>query len=226
MPFLPRTAALRHLTALCLSTLSIATVQAAGGHHGVDDAAVLDTGACKIETWASRGSEGRTLHGGTGCRLGPVEVGLSADRLRDDGAWSGAYALQVKWAAEVGKGVSVGLSVSPGWARHARPSYQGVQAMGLLTWQAGESVRAHANLGRFMAHQGPDETRGGLSADWTFQPGWQLMAERFKAEGAQFARAGLRWTAAPGWSVDASRAVRVRGVGQASWTLGVTREFD
>jgi len=215
----------RRLLALALAA-SAATAHAAGGHHGVDDAALLDTGACKVETWSTGSHGADTLHAGTGCRVGPVELGVSADHAREDGASATGYALQVKWATEVRDGLSLGLSLAPGWQSHARPRYQGAAVMGLATWQAGETVRLHANVGRFAAHRATGETRGGVSADWTFREGWQAMVERFTSDGGHFARAGLRWTPAGGWIVDASRAVRVSGAGKSSWTLGLTREFD
>ena len=214
----------------CLAALALAATitpaLAAGGHHGVDDAGLLDAGACKVESWFAKGGEGRALHAGTGCRVGPVELGVSADHAREAGASATGYAVQVKWATEVGDGLSLGLSLAPGWENHTRPRYQGTAAMGLATWQIGQAVRLHANLGRFAAHQAADETRGGLSADWTFREGWQAMAERFKSDGGHFARAGLRWTSPNGWIVDASRMVLVRGEGASSWTVGLTREFD
>lgn len=211
------------LLALVVSPLAYA----AGGHHAVDDAATLEAGACKVEGWASnhRG-DSRGVHAGTGCAIGPIEVSLGLDRDREDGATTRAYGLQFKWATEVREGVSLGLSAAPGWQRGADPRYQGTAVMGLATWQTTETVRLHANLGRHLAHRAADETRGGVSADWTFHPQWQVMGERYRLDGGHFARAGLRWMPAKGWSVDASRAHHLRGSGASGWTLGLTREFE
>lgn len=199
---------------------------AAGGHHGVDDAALLEPGACKVEGWRTDGRAANLLHAGTGCRVGPVELGASADHAREADASTTGYALQVKWAGEVREGLSLGVSLAPGWLGHARPRHQGTALMGLATWQATDTIRLHGNLGRFEARQATGETRGGVSADWTFRPGWQVMAEGFKADGGRFVRAGLRWTPADGWTLDASRAVKTHGAGESSWTFGLTREFD
>ena len=202
-------------------------VYAAGGHHAVDDAATLEAGACKVEGWASSNrGDSRGLHAGTGCRVGPVELSLGGDREREDGSVTRSYGLQLKWAHEVREGTSPGLSVAPGWQSGANPRYQGTAVMGLATWQAAEAVRLHANLGRNLAHRADDETRGGVSADWTFHPQWQVMAERYRLDGGHFARAGLRWMPAKGWTVDASRAHHLRGTGASGWTLGFNREFD
>jgi len=211
-----------------LVALMVAPVaHAAGGHHAVDDAATLEAGACKVEGWSSRNrGDIRTLHAGTGCGVGPVELSIGFDRVREGGESVRPYGLQLKWAHEVSKGLSLGLSVAPGWQGRTSPRYQGTAVTGLATWQAGESVRLHANLGRNLAHRGEDETRGGLSADWTFLPEWQVMAERYRVDGGHFARAGLRWMPAKGWVIDASRAHHLRGEGSSGWTLGFTREFD
>ena len=68
---------------LALSLFSLAMqAHAAGGHHAVDDAALLDVGKCKVEGWLERETGGtRTLaHAGAGCRVGPVELGLNLDK--------------------------------------------------------------------------------------------------------------------------------------------------
>jgi len=210
-----------------LALLVAPAVFAAGGHHGVDDAAMLDAGVCKVEGWSTHNrGDGRALHAGTGCRVGPVEVSLGWDREREDSAIARSYGLAIKWAHEVREGLSLGLSAAPGWQSGASPRYQGAAVTGLATWQAAETVRLHANLGRNLSHRSADETRGGASIDWTFQPDWQVMDERYRVDGGHFARAGMRWTPAKGWALDASRAHHISGTGVSGWTLGFTREFD
>jgi len=201
---------------------------AAGGHHAIDDAAILEPGACKVEGWYERSSApGRLLHLGTGCRVGPVEVAAATEPQRQDGSSFADHALQVKWATELAPGLSAGASLSPGWQSHARPRYQGTSLVGLLTWQPAADIGLHANVGRDFVRAGRDEPRGGLSVDWSPGGGaWKLMAERFRQDAGHFARAGLRWAAADGWTVDLSRAVRRSGPGDHSWTLGLTREFS
>jgi hypothetical protein len=51
------------------------------------------------------------------------------------------------------------------------------------------------------------------------------MAERYRQQGANFVRAGLRWEPAADWMVDLSRSHVLRGAGESSWTLGLTRAF-
>ena len=200
---------------------------AAGGHHAVDDAAILEPGACKVESWIERGLEGtRLLHGATGCRVGPVELVAGADYARQSGDSQTNFGLAAKWATEIAQGLSIGALLGADSQARARPRYQGSTVLGLVSWQAAPAVNLHANVGRDLVHRGEDVSRAGLSIDWTPREGWLLMAERFRQEGGHFARAGLRWTPAKDWTVDLSRAHRLRGEGESSWVLGLTREFD
>jgi len=205
-------------------------VLAAGGHHAVDDAAMLDAGNCKLEGWWAAGPESvRTLRAGAGCRVGEVELSLGTERLRNDRATAHAWGVQVKWAQELQPGVAVGLSLAPLWQGRSAQDYQGSLAMGLVTWEAVQDVRLHLNLGRLLRQRGPDDTLGGVSLDWRFMADWQGMAERYRVDGMHFARAGLRWTPVKGWSLDGSRAQAISGTSGPRgpiWTLGVTREFD
>ena len=218
----------RAAAALVLGTLA-GPLLAAGGHHAVDDARILDEGRCKLEGWAGRtGAPSRLVHAGAGCRVGPVELAAGSDYERQGGGAGSTTdnGLLAKWAREVGGGASVGLSVAPQWQARARPRHQGTTVVGLLTWEPREAVALHANVGRDLVRGGPDESRAGVSIDWTFREGWLVMAERFRQEGGHFARAGLRWTPSKDWTVDVSRAVRLRGAGESAWIVALTREFD
>jgi hypothetical protein len=210
------------LPALVFSTAA----GAAGGHHGVDDAAILEPGRCELEGWTtrSRGSE-RLLHAGAGCRVGPVELGLAAEHARADGAGQSGYGLQAKWAREWRPGLSAGWSLSAGWQAQARPRYQGVTLAGLVTWAAREDLALHLNVGRDLVRGGPDQNRSGVSAEWAALPGWSLLGERYYEDRTHFARAGLRWAPSPDWTVDLSRAHRLSGPGASAWTLGASWQF-
>ena len=60
------------LGAAILVTCACGSALAAGGHHAVDDAAILSRGECEGETWFSGEAGGRRLlHAGTNCRVGP-----------------------------------------------------------------------------------------------------------------------------------------------------------
>lgn len=202
-------------------------VMAAGGHHAVDDAAMLDAGSCKAEGWWAAGaSAARTLHAGAGCRVGAVELSLGTERLRNDRATAHAWGVQVKWAHELPSGAAVGFSLAPIWQGRSAQDYQGSVAMGLLSWEAAPDLRLHLNLGRQVRHRGQDASAGGLSLDWRILADLQAMVERYRVDNSHAARAGLRWTPAKGWALDASRAQPTSGRREPTWTLAVTREFD
>ena len=213
--------------ALAAGLAASGAAHGAGGHHGVDDAAILEPGTCELEGWFTRAGAGeRLFHAGVGCRVGPVELGAAAERARDPAGHATGYGLQVKWAAELAPGVSAGLSLSPGWQARVRPRYQGSTLAALLTWTVTEDVALHANLGRDLVHGGADLPRSGVAVEWSPRSDWFLMAERYAEQQTHFVRAGLRWIVAEDWTVDLSRAHRLRGPGASNWTLGATWLID
>jgi len=225
---------MKHATAMRLDRLARTLVVslgllsgaafAAGGHHALDDAAILEPDTCEAESWLTRSRGGqRLLHAGGACRVGPVELGASAEHARQAGAGETGYVLQAKWAAQLGPGFSAGLSLASGWRAQVRPRHQGATLVALATWAAREDVAFHLNLGRDFNHAGGDENRWGVSVEWTPRENWSLTAERYAEQQSHFLRAGLRWAASDAWTFDISRAHRLRGPGEAAWTVGVTR---
>jgi hypothetical protein len=212
---------------LLAALFSLATAHAAGGHHAVDDAAILEPGTCQLEGWwtAARGG-GKTVHAGAGCRVGPVELSAAADYGRDSGTSQTASGLQAKWATELLPGFSAGLSLAPGWQAHVRPRYQASTLAALFSWAPRDDLALHLNLGRDFVHGGADQDRAGINVEWTVLPGWSLAAERYLEAGTHLVRGGVRWNITDGWSVDLSRAQRLKGPGTSTWTLGTTWEFD
>lgn len=63
------------LGVLLVLIASVPRARAAGGHHAVDDAAILEPGQCYIETWLGRETRGarRLLHAGPACRVAGVD---------------------------------------------------------------------------------------------------------------------------------------------------------
>lgn len=198
---------------------------AAGGHHAVDDAAILDEGDCKVESWFSRSGGERLLHAGAGCRVGPIELSAGADYARADGASATGYGLAAKWATSLAPGVDVGVLVAPGWQARVRPRHQGSTVLALATWAARDDLSLHFNIGRDFLYRSGDESRYGVAAEWSPVKDWTLVVERFRAEQTHFVRAGARWSFREGWSVDLSRAQRLSGPGASDWTMGATWEF-
>jgi hypothetical protein len=201
-------------------------VQAAGGHHSVDDADILPEGACEQESWAGRAPGGaRLLHAGGACRLGAVQLGAAAEHTRDQGASATAWGLELKWSQSVTPDWTLGLVVQPVWQARARPRYQGTTTLALATWRPRENLALHANAGRDVVNGGEDEARGGVAAEWMPAQHWWLTVERYREQASHFMRAGVRWSAAGPWSVDVSRAHRLAGPAASTWTIGLSLAF-
>ncbi len=223
----PRTALAHIRTCIAFAALCwAAAAQAAGGHHAVDDAAILDPGLCKLEAWLTGARVERAAHAGGGCRIGPVELNAASEYARDGGPSQTNSGLQAKWATELAPGLSAGLSAAGDWQAHVRPRHQGASLAALLTWAVRDDLALHANLGRDFVHGGADQNRSGVAAEWTARPGWSIVAERYAADRTQFVRAGVRWCVSDAWSIDFSRAQRLRGPSASNWTLGTTWQFE
>jgi hypothetical protein len=213
--------------ALLVGTFSASCAMAAGGHHAVDDAAILDDGLCKLEGWLAGGRDSeRLVHAGGGCRVGPVELNAAGEHTRADGGSESSSGLQMKWATEVAPGFSAGLSLAASWQSHVRPRHQTDTLVTLFTWALRDDLALHVNLGRDFNHADADQNRGGVSAEWRVQPNWSVVAERYLDTGTHFLRAGVRRAVTEGWSIDLSRAHRLRGPAGSNWTLGTTWQFE
>jgi hypothetical protein len=199
---------------------------AAGGHHSVDDASILDPGECEFETWVTYASRAdRLLHGGGQCRVLGVELAIAAEPGRQGGARSQVWQAQLKWAGELQPGVRAGLSITPQWDTQATPRFEGTTVAALLTLQPADGWQVHGNAGRDYFHDGR-QARSGVAADWTTPDGrWLFALERYLENRTGFARAGARWFASTEWTFDMSRAQRLHGPRPSNWTVSVTRSF-
>lgn len=213
---------------LALLAAAVPRAQAAGGHHSIDDAAILEPGQCQVEAWIDRETGGvRTLrHAGPGCRIGAVELGLNLDSVRTDGSGSTTMVgAQLKWVRAIGEGWSAGVVLAiAGQDRSSH--YLGSTLVVPVTWQASETLLVHVNAGRDFLHARPDSDRLGMALEWTPLAVWSFVAERFKEGGGNFWRAGVRWTATPSTSVDLSHARGLQAGAPGWWTLGVNWVFD
>ena len=209
------------------SLLLAGGAHAAGGHHAIDDAVLLEAGQCEAESWLSHApGGGRLLHAGGSCRVGPVQLGGAGEHVRTSGNPSQtAWGLEAKWAHAVGEKLSIGALLQPAWQAHVSPRYQGVAFIALATWTPAENLALHANLGRDFVHGDRDRNRGGVAIEWSPVQRWTLVAERYREQDTHFARAGARWQAGERWSVDLGRAQRLSGPAPSTWTLGFTRVF-
>lgn len=202
---------------------------AAGGHHAVDDAALLEPGQCQLETWLEReaGSARRLLHLGPACRVGPVELGLNLDRQRPGEAGTSTTLVgpQLKWAHALTERLSVGIAAAASW-QGPGARYQGSSLVLPLSLQLSDQWQAHVNLGRDFRAGQADGSRAGAALEWAPNAAWSFMGEGFRDGGTRHWRLGGRWNLRPGLSLDLSRA---RGLGAqptAWWTLGLNAVID
>jgi hypothetical protein len=201
------------------------TAQAAGGHHAVDDAAVLAPGQCQAEVWFEQADERRLVHVGPACRLGGVELGLNLD----DGRQRGTPELrsigpQVKWVTELLPTLSVGAVWGATWQNVSTHS-AGQSLLVPLTWTPHPDVAVHLNLGRDLRPQGRDLTRRGAALEWKPSPQWQGLAEWFDDGLSAHRRLGLRRLISADLSLDLSRAAPVGRTSDAWWTVGLNWTF-
>ena len=223
-----RPAVFRYGSLLLACSAFVMSAHAAGGHHAVDDANMLDEGQCKLEVWAERETGGsRTLaHAGPGCRVGPVELDLNIERQKFAGlAGSNSFSPQVKWATSLNEQLNIGLVVGSSFTSQSL-GYTGSTVYIPLTWHASDALLAHVNWGRDFQRGGPNQARGGLALEWTTSAELSFIAERFLQSGANSARVGARWAVMPGLSLDISRASTL-GPAEPTWiTVGVNWQFD
>jgi hypothetical protein len=205
-----------------------APAHAAGGHFRVDDAVLLEPGQCQLETWVEReqGGARRLAHAGPGCRVGPVEAGISGDRTRNTGA-DGVTTVspQLKWAHPLDDRWSVGLVLAGIW-QTAGAGYQGGTLLVPVTWHAGDQLHVHLNLGRDLRPHAAGSTRAGAALEWATTQQLTLVAERLRERQADAWRLGARWSPHANWSIDLSRAAPLHSATPAWWTLGLNLTFD
>ena len=226
----------RHcILAAAIASIALSQAHAAGGHHAVDDAALLDPGQCEIETWIERQQDrgdggSRLLHAGVGCRVGPVELGLGAERSRASGGENpGSVSAQLKWATALDARWSVGVVLSGQWASARNGGYQGAALLVPVSWKLDDSVTVHLNAGRDFGRDRPGAARAGaaragVAVEWAPMVDRSFMAERFRQDGVDAWRLAARWLPLPGLSVDVGRAA---GGGTAPlWTVGLNWAFE
>ena len=232
MPSLLRIA--RFVTPLLLAStwwMAVA-VHAAGGHHAVDDAGLVEPGRCQLEVWADRyGAASRgVVHVGTACRLGAFELGANLDRSSASGESSSvAYGVQAKWVRSIADSLTGGVLVAATWQGTAPRSFVGASVILPLTWQATDTLQMHANLGRDFRNSAAHTNRAGVALEWSPSSEWSFIAERYQESKSNFWRTGARYTINANLSVDLTHASDIRrgdGAASAWWTLGVNWAFD
>jgi hypothetical protein len=218
------------LWAAYLCGFAATQTHAAGGHHSVDDAAILDADQCQVETWTdrhARSSQG-LLHIGPACRVGPIELGLNLEREHGGEGRTVRAGPQVKWAFAINDSLSAGVLATAGWQSDAHATALRFATSSIVipvTWQIDDSWRAHINVGRDFHRAQSSTSHSGAAIEWSALPTVSFVAERFREGGNNAWRAGMRWTPVQALSVDLSRARGLRADAPAWWTLGLTWAF-
>ena len=193
---------------------------AAGGHHAVDDASILDPGQCQLEVWAEHSSAHALQHVGPACRAGAVEVALNLDRSTGTPSHIELIGPQLKWAREVAPGWSLGVAAGVNWQRGTSgPVNQWLLVP--LTWQPRSDLLVHLNIGRDFRRQGPDARLRGIAMEWQPSLNWQGLLEWWDAGAGSHRRQGLRYLWNDQLSLDLSHAQAQGHAGKAWWTLGL-----
>lgn len=195
---------------------------AAGGHHAVDDAAIVDPGQCQLETWADayRGGRG-SWHLGPACRVGEWELGLNVDKIGIPGDPDArTLSPQGKWVMPLTTALSAGISLTAIWEQGRYASFQPLVP---FTWQANPQTLVHLNVGRDIPRHGAGRTLAGAAVEWAAEgTPWSFVAERFNDVFGRAARAGVRWQPNPLFSIDVSYAHSLSDARRNWVTIGAT----
>lgn len=206
----------------------------ASGHFDVDDAGTLDAGHCQLEAWAGRvrqAAQMRFQHIGGACAVGPVELGLNADRASVSGRQAAFYlGPQIKWTfwgREADAAWSAAAAVAATFdARHGgRP---GAQFVLPWHWRVDDRLNLLVNAGADWASGGAAASvRKGAAVEWAGSEHLTLIAERHRAFASWTSRIGARLTIAPLTTLELSVA-RTEATGDRrprSIVVGLNREF-
>lgn len=214
----------RHCAAGFLFTLSF-PLFAVGGHHVIDDAAILDPGTCHIETWAQRT---RSVSGvlttiTPACHVGGFELGVSIDQDRTEGVDVRSLSPDAKWATPVGEtqwaiGAFIGLNYQSDTRR-----WEGYVVNLPVTLDL-DAVAVHFNVGYDGVRGGGGMHRTGVAMEWAVIDPVELMSEVYREFNASSARVGARYLVGA-LSLDLSYAESMRSGGPKLWTGGLTLEF-
>lgn len=201
---------------------------AAGGAHGVDDAAVETPGACHLESWVSDlGGGERLVNFGPACTaaaLPAVEIGGTVQRVGPDGARRWLVGPALKWTVrETADGPAVGLAASA----LIDPGSGEVDSAAVfvpLTLQPARRVTVNLNAGAGYSRGAGSHLLYGVQVDIAAGNGFALMAEVFgRPDQRPALQAGARWTFDGGrMDLDLLAGRQGGAEGEGSLTLGFT----
>ncbi|MET0543321.1 MAG: hypothetical protein ABWZ88_16360 [Variovorax sp.] len=218
--------------AACCALLTTAGAQA-GGHFDVDDAGTLAPGQCQYELWGSRTGHDPAITGihiGPACAVGPVEIGLGADRFSASGertvAWVGP---QAKWTFYgQGDNAALAAALSAGVVFDVTGGGRAGGQFALpVSWNALDNLQLSVNLGYdWLPGPGTRTGRGGAQAVWAVNDAVSLVAERNRAFGFWTSRLGARVNVTPTLSIDVSAGrIGTQSGNLRSVVIGVNQTF-
>lgn len=179
----------------------------AGRPLGTDDAGTVGADRCQVESWLERESVNstRTLVFAPACGLGDsVEIGLELARTVPDNGRQFEGSLSLKWVDPAWKAgpLNWGVKAWHGMAHsHQAPAWTATTsgAMGVMTWNASDTVALHGNLGFEKDHASQTtEPLANLALSWTPAPALSLVAEMMAVRHNRTQRnIGARWWLLP-----------------------------
>lgn len=220
------------LAALALSLLAGASpVLAAGGARVVDDAAVETPGVCNIETWLTFSSgENRLFQFAPACTLRALptlEIGAAFTHTWAPGGNDTVItpAAKVNLVDETQRGWGVAISGGVGFSID-RGDVDSANINVPLTVPVGP-VRLNLNASWLWSRADGHAAFVGVQADWTIQPGIDVMAEVFTQDtGRAGGQIGIRWTPGGGnLDFDLIAGRYIDGVTPTSLTAGLIVRF-
>lgn len=223
---------LQVLAALALALSSL------GAHAArpmtTDDARIVDTQACQVESWlrVNRGGAEQFWAVPACTPVDNLELSLGGaqERLEGQARLSNTLA-QGKWVLRPLAANDWGLAMTLGRATERGPAPDKAKAdsdyvnLPLSFSRRDDAVLLHLNLGlRRDREQRQTLTTWGLSTELVVRPGLQLIAETFgESSGRPFAHGGLRWWLVPDRvQLDATYGQEMRSSNAQRWiTLGL-----
>lgn len=228
------------LIATLAAMVAPAPALAAGGAFAVDDAEVDKPGACKVESWASFGSNHDFLAvTSPACvaNLGvPVELGVQFQRMRSDGDWSTSASPRFKvniLPVETGR-IALGLEGMATWDL-GNGVHDGDLLFVPLTYKFSETFRLNANVGwQYDAVSQLSYAYWGAGFEWKFKDPMTLIGEVYGFDGPSSvdtsvtnprAQIGLRITPVDNADIDLIYGNNINGENAHWFTLGLNLRF-
>lgn len=158
--------------------LSGATLHAEGGSYNVDDASVVGTGKCQLESWLREWSHGSNgIYAVPACGAGPVEIGVTLNTGHR--AFGPGVNPSVKWQLRNGddKGIGVAIATAATWIRGRQDDAQTYVA---TTFGIDDARRVMVALNAGADRIGGESTHAlyGIGVDFAVTPRWTLLVER------------------------------------------------